>query len=268
MSVGSSSYTSLWSECIRGYQWPKDVRSTLHGGEEYWFDEGHLLKLAAKAPGRGHFLLTFLSSEYLPLGLLWVRFALKAGFRRFAIAAMDGKTLDELCKRDIPVVEVRLPSGPSKLAQYHNPAGFSGKGLALTYCRLKLIKLLVENRIDALSCDIDALVMKDPQPYLNRRPAIAFQRVMGFPKPLARVWGFTACSGFVAYRASTDVAAFLSRVLAIQQEVSSDQLALNLALLEGHVQWTSHSHNNFGTDKRLVREFTANAGQSIQGHLP
>jgi len=267
MPVASSLYSSIWSECVQGYQWPEDVKSALLGGEAFSFDESHLLKLAAGAPRRGYFLLTFLSSEYLPLGLQWAQFALKAGLRRFAIAAMDAKTGEELRKRAIPVAEVRLPSALAKVAHYRNPGGFSGKALALIYCRVRLIKFLVDNRINALSSDIDALITKDPGPHLDRSPAIAFQRVMGFARPLARIWGFTACAGFVAYRASPDVSAVLSRVLSIQQDVSCDQLALNLALLEDQVRWRFNCHR-FETDQRLVDDFTAQAGQSIYGHLP
>jgi hypothetical protein len=80
--------------------------------------------------------------------------------------------------------------------------------------------------------------MRDPQPFLSRDVDIAFQRVVYFPKPLAKMWGFTGCGGFVAYRASPRVSAFLDRVLAIQQEVSDDQIAFNIALLEDGVRWS------------------------------
>ena len=267
MPVAGLSLSDLWSESIRGYEWPDEAKSSLNCGAGLEFDESRLLKLASGASDQGHFVLTFLSSEYLPLGLLWTRFALEAGIRRFAIAAADSETAAELQGLGIPFVELHLPQQLAGLVHYRNRGGFSGKALALIYSRLRLVKFLIDNGIDVLCCDIDALIKRNPQPYLGKVSTIAFQRVVYFPKALAKVWGFTACAGVVAYRASSAVSALLSRVLAIQQDVSSDQLALNLALLEKGVQWNL-TCDIAGSEQELISAFTANAHRSIEGRIP
>jgi len=203
----------------------------------------------------------------LPLGQLWTRCALESGIQRFAVAATDPETAAEMDKLGIPSVEVHLPQRLAGLVQHRNRLGFSGESLALIYSRLRLVKFLIENGIDVLSCDIDALIIGKPQPYLATESTISFQRVVYFPKALATVWGFTVCAGFVAYRATLEVTSLLSRVVEIQQEVSSDQLALNLALLEKDVHWNM-TCGRFDSEQELIAAFKANADRSIYGRIP
>src|SRR5207237_6335877 len=92
----------------------------------------------------------------------------------------------------------------------------------------------------------------------------AFQRVVYFPKPLAKIWGFSGCGGFVAYRASPRVSVFLDRVLAIQQEVSSDQLAFNLALFDDGVRWLPVIEKTDDDEQRMA-SFATHASTRIQG---
>ena len=267
MSIDVPSRSELWSESIQGYEWPEEVQAVLNVDAGFSFDEHHLLKLASSGGSQEHFVLTFLSCEYLPLGLLWARFAQQASIGRFAIAATDSETAAQLQKYNIPFVEVQLPARLAGLVAYRNRGGFDGKALALIYSRLRIVRFLIEKGIDVLCCDIDALILRNPQPFLANASAMAFQRVVYFPKALARVWGFTACAGFVAYRATNDVSALLSRVLEIQEEVSSDQLALNLALLEKNVQWDL-SCENVDAEQRFAGDFMANADRSIFGSIP
>ena len=153
------------------------------------------------------------------------------------------------------------------MARHEIRNGFDSKALALIYCRTYLIKFLLDNGIDVVSCDIDALLTKRLDPDLTADQAIAFQRVAYFPKPIARAWGFTACAGFVAYRACTEVASLVSRVLAIQRELYDDQLALNLALLEMNAHWDA-DQIELKNKEDVIRNFSAHAALSIRGVLP
>jgi hypothetical protein len=254
-------------QCIRGYEWPGDIKTLLPTEiEDLDFDEGALLRLASEKPNLDYFFLIFLSREYLELGLLWAKCAVQAGVDRFAIATVDDETLSVLSQAGIPHFKMCLPKELAHMEQYKNPAGFNGKGLAIIYSRLQLVKFLVKRQINVLACDVDALIMKNPRPFLKGDTDITFQRVVFFPKALARVWGFTACAGFVAFRGCNKVATFLDCVFANQREVSSDQIALNLALLEQGAKW-SLVNNASQTDEHLLNTFSRHASQSIMGHI-
>jgi hypothetical protein len=267
MQTHDSPGMRLWSECVKGYQWPEEVRNALTAVTDLSFDRSHMLKLANENPGNGPFVLTFLTREYFPLGLLWAEFALRSGNNHFAIAAMDAETVDGLRLRGIPAVEVTLPLHWAPMARHEIHNGFDSKALALLFCRTYLIKFLLDNDFDVVSCDIDALLAKRLDARLTTDQKIAFQRVAYFPKPLARVWGFTACAGFVAYRACSDVLSLLARVLALQQELYDDQLALNLALLEKSVCWDTDRLGS-GNKEDVIHTFSDQAAQSIRGYLP
>lgn len=262
-----STVKRLWSECVEGYLWPEDVRNALTDASDLSFDRSQLLGLASQNPGAGPFVLTFLTSEYLTLGVLWAEFARRSGNNHFAIAAMDTETVDALHTRGIPAFEVHLPSSVSQMAHYRSRNGFDVKALALIYCRTQLVKFLLDHHVDVVSCDIDALLVRRLDPRLVADQMIAFQRVAYFPKPLARAWGFTVCAGFVAYRACNDVVSLVSRVLSIQQELYDDQLALNLALLERNVDWDV-DHSDFASKEDVIRSFLTHAVRSIQGSIP
>ena len=228
------------------------------------FDRDLLLRLALENRRAGSFIISVLSREYLQLGILWARSARRAGIQRFAIAAVDSETAEVLESLKIPHFRMALSLGMTGIGQYQNPGGFDSKGMAIIHSRLTLVKFLVDNQIDVIACDIDSLLMRDPQEFLPQEADIAFQRVVYFPKPLARIWGFTGCGGFVTYRSSPRVSTFLDHVLAIQQEVSSDQIAFNLALFENGVRW-SPALDGAEDDEKRKNLFALHAAKRIHG---
>ena len=260
--------SNFWTESVKGYEWPDQLKNTMAKEDiSPIFNRKDLLKLAHSNAEDDYFVLTFLSIEYFDLGLIWVRHAIQAGVKRFAIAATDTTTAEKLNKLNIPFFMVELHPIIVEMAYEHNLGGFNGKAMALINCRTQIIKFLLESGINVLSCDIDALIIKNPSPFLKNCHEITFQRVVYFPKPIARVWGFTACCGFVAFRTSDEAVRLLNQVINIQKIVSSDQLALNLTLWKYGVEWTLNNISN-DTDEMLIKEFTAMASKSIFGRLP
>ena len=260
--------TNIWKESIHGYEWPDQLKNILQKDEIVpRFNKEDLLRLAYNRNEDSYFVLTFLSIEYFELGLLWVQYALKAGIKRFAVAAVDTETAEKLHTLKIPHFIVELNPIILEMASGNNPGGFDGKAMALINSRTQIIKFLLEAGINVLSCDIDAIIIKNPMPVLENSVEITFQRVVYFPKPLARIWGFTACCGFVGFRASPEIVSIIDRVINIQKIVSSDQLALNLALMENNVEWALNK-KSFETDEQLIMEFASIAPNSIFGRLP
>ena len=257
----------LLAQLTEGRKWPEAFSRDLSEDLRVLaFDRDSLLGLARAERSAGSFIITTLSHEYLPLGLSWVRFARQAGIRRFAVVAVDSETAAVLESLKIPHVRVDFSSLESKLAGYE-VSGFNSRQLAIVLGRIALVKFLVDHQIDVTSCDVDAFLLRDPNPYLSQEVDITFQRVYGHPMPLRAVWGLTVCTGFVAYRASPRVSAFLDRVMAIQGEVAADdQLVFNLALSEGGVRWSPET-DGVGNDEDRRLAFVANASKRIYGRM-
>lgn len=260
--------SNFWKESIKGYEWPDQLKNTMAKEDiSPIFNKKDLLNLAHNNAEDAYFVLTFLSIEYFDLGLLWVQQVIQSGVKRFAVAATDTATAEKLSKLNIPYFMVELHPIIIEMAYENNPGGFNGKAMALINCRTQIIKFLLQSGINVLSCDIDALIIKNPLPVLENCNDITFQRVVYFPKSTARIWGFSACCGFVAFRSSEEVVSLLNHVINIQKIVSSDQLALNLTLLEYGVEWALNK-NSIETDEMLITEFTTIASNSIFGRLP
>lgn len=250
---------------VEGYEWPATIRDQLSDAiVEIDFDRQKLLASAVAARS-SHFLVPFLTAEYFDLGLLWVEFALRAGVTAFAIAAGDEETADQLARRSIPHFRVHLPTRLTTLRQFSNKGGFDGKALGVIFTRHHVIRFLVEAGYGAVSCDIDAVLLRNPMQSL-RDADIVFQRVAYFPKVTAFRWGFSACGGFIACAPSAAAACFLRKVTALQRGVSSDQLAWNLALVSTGVVW-DETHSYSGREE-LIAGFGRDADRSFTGRVP
>jgi hypothetical protein len=258
---------SLRAQLTRGDEWPEAFRRDLAKDlEDLSFDRDLLWKLASAEKGAGSFIITMLSKEYLPLGVEWARCARKAGIRRFAVAALDSTTADVLGSLDVPHVRVDISPLIAKL-DGAEASGFNSKGLAILASRIALVKFLVDHQMDVTTCDVDALLLRNPDPYLSQKADISFQKVALHPKPLSAIWGLTACCGFMAYRGSARVSAYLDHLIALQQEIASDdQLVFNLALYENGVRWSPEMDcSGNENDRRLA--FVANASEHVYGTL-
>jgi hypothetical protein len=252
-------------ECMQKYHWPLEIRERL--AEELrrlQFDRDHLLELATNGAQAGFLPLTFVSREYLPLGMMWARCLLRAGLENFVVAAVDEETRDAMRGCGIPCVRVEVPSTLAAL-DYRNYGGFSGKGLSTIASRTLVVRFLVQHGYNVLLSDADALFLADPTRHISDEAGIAFQRVVYFPKPVVRLWGFAACAGCVAYRSGPGVVALLDHMVSLLEEVSSDQIALNLAMVEAGARWADTTAAD--TEDGDSGAFAALADQRLQGRL-
>jgi Nucleotide-diphospho-sugar transferase len=225
-----------------GYAWPAPIKAALvEDLKDFCFDEAALLRHARRLR-REYFIVSFLSKEYLPVGSLWLRLAARAALTNFAIGVVDVESGAFLRSRDIPYFGIQLPPRLSKIEKLANPGGFNARAMALILIRYRVIHWLLDNGISSILCDIDALLPHDPEPHVSGSD-VAFQRVVFFPAVAVQKWGFALCAGFVSCRSSAAVKTLLQRVLDMQAQVSSDQLAWNLALLADGVTWPVNDHS-------------------------
>jgi hypothetical protein len=102
--------------------------------------------------------------------------------------------------------------------------------------KFPVVQFLVKSGYSVVLSDADAVWLHDPMPYL-RGSDIAFQRIDYHPAPIARLWGFAACTGFVFFRHNAKTIAFLDRCTDEHQLFHCDQVAMNVVLLEEEPDW-------------------------------
>jgi hypothetical protein len=208
--------------------------------------------------------ITFVSQEYLAVGVRWIEALNRLGLRNYLIIAGDSLTHKVL--KDLGVVSIEARINIDDVSpEYRSPVGFTAKGLAMNALKFPVVRTLLNRGYDIVMSDADALWLQNPLRHFPPTVDIAFQRVVYFPKAIVAEWGFAACSGFVCCRAKPGVVSFLDDCIQEHRKVQSDQLALNLALLEADTHWPSHHVNGrpYGQshlqqeDLRLLFETTA-----------
>ena len=114
--------------------------------------------------------------------------------------------------------------------------GFSAKGLAMIALKFPVTSFLLKCGYSVTFSDSDAIWLQDPMVYL-RDADIAFQRVAHHPPLISSLWSFAACTGFVFFRHDAKTIAFLDQCISEHRSFRCDQVAMNLALLEGNSHW-------------------------------
>jgi hypothetical protein len=179
-------------------------------------------------------VFSVVNADYLLLAKEWARRVLAACGREVVFACADGQSLEHLqslgfsCLDYSRVDHLRDSSYrslvfPSKHAAFTSSLKFRA---ALSF---------VEAGHDCVYSDVDALWLRDPWLHLQETFDIAFQ-AGSFPEAAKEQWGFAACAGFMAFRASNKVESFVAEV--IQLLDGSDQRALNQLMLDAcRVHW-------------------------------
>lgn len=266
--MAPSTLSALTEECIQGYEWPlhtrTDTRALVNLADV--FSPAELERLHEGASASGPIVVTFLSSEYLGLLDLWVSHCVRLRLR-FVVVACDHTTQVVLANRNIPHVRARLNVRASSAPkEFLSRQGFTAKGLSIIGLKYPILAYLLRVGLDVTLCDIDAILLQDPCAHVSNGHDILFQRVAYFPSPLAEVWGFAACSGYVFFRHSHATLAFVDDLLQMQGRVASDQIALNLSLLRCGVVWPGPLPPHRLRRDQVMPWFLEHAALNIDGH--
>jgi hypothetical protein len=198
-------------------------------------DLGKLADMAAAVNSGNDISFAIVSKEYIQTGLNWIYAMHKLGLNNFIIIAGDRFTSEMLDEQGIPNVLADIDESEFD-ASFLSPTGFSAKGLAVSAFKFPVAQFLVKSGYSVVLSDADAVWLYDPMSYL-RSADVAFQRIVYHPPPIARLWGFAACGGFISFRSGIKTIAFLERCIEEHRLLLSDQVAMNLALLEGEPDW-------------------------------
>lgn len=225
------------------FGWPRECFSLARPLWELHavMDTAKLEELAASVHRQREIAFAIISQEYIQIGLNWVFAMRKIGLTNFLIIAGDQSTSTRLnaigVKHVLATVDERALS-PS----FVSVTGFRAKGLAVSAFKFPVVQFLLKAGYTVVLSDADAVWLKDPMPHL-RHADLSFQRVVYHPPQIARLWGFSACSGFLAFRHGPRSLEFVERCIEEHRMVLSDQVAVNLALLEADPNWTCDSPN-------------------------
>jgi Nucleotide-diphospho-sugar transferase len=254
---------SLWQESQAGAKKPLyDLSAVL--------DQKALHQLAeATHSGRG-LTISFLTKDYLSVGITWVEAMKSIGLFNYIIVAGDVQTRQALQERGIPCIEAALDVGGAD-PDCRTLGGFTPTGLAVSALKFPVLLSLLKEGFDVIMSDVDAIWFRNPSPAIGATADIAFQRIARFPNPIVRYWGFAACGGFIFFRATPGGVALAEDCLREERTVHDDQLAFNLALLNSEITWShpnvtaepSSIHGN--RDAEVAAFFEAAARIPIEG---
>lgn len=237
-SVSGGDVTArIRAELTHEYTWPPSLTTATMPLRELSavMDFGRLADAAAMVNSGKELGFAIISKEYLEVGFNWINAIHRIGLTNFIMIAGDEVTAKALDERGIPNVLASIDESEFD-ASYVSATGFSAKGLAVSAFKLPVAHFLVKLGYRAVLSDVDAIWLHDPMPYL-RSADVAFQRIVYHPPAIARLWGFAACGGYISFGNGRKTTAFLERCVENHLSLYSDQVAINLTLLEQNPDW-------------------------------
>jgi hypothetical protein len=255
---------SLARDC-QNYSWPQSYRP-LGVNSTPAIDAEKLDWHLQRLNHRKYLIATVVSFEYVDIAITWYSWIRRLGISDVVIFAFDRPTADMMREMSIPHVEFRSSLYTADKTAYRNPGGFDLKGMSIIHDRIWICQHLISRGANTILCDVDAILVKNPRPYINSHADLTFQRVVYFPEAAVSNWGFAACGGFVAYKASNSTRNFLSHLIESLQLVSSDQLSINRFLLENSAHWDTN-HKQGAPDGDREAAFQTHASKRVIGNL-
>jgi hypothetical protein len=234
---GSETKARIRAELAGPFEWPTSLmRATMPLQDlSAVMDLGRLANVAAATNNRGELIFTLISKEYIQTGLNWIYAMHRLGLNNFLVIAGDKFTSETLDQRGIASVRADIDESEFDPSFMSND-GFSAKGLAMIALKFPVTSFLLKYGYSVIFSDSDAIWLRDPMGYMGDAD-IAFQRVAHHPPSVSSLWGFAACTGFIFFRHGAKTIAFLDRCIIEHQSFRCDQVAMNLALLEGDPSW-------------------------------
>jgi hypothetical protein len=171
-------------------------------------------------------VLVFANAAYADILVNWLSFARRAGAgANVLVAALDAETTRIATTH--AVAFFRMPPAAS-------PAD-------MWIARAELFSGLARAGVDFIHSDADAIWLRSPLEEMSSLDVdIAFSSGTVWPRTAVAKWGFVACCGFFAARATTATAAFFAEVAARARICGDDQVAVNEALMAMAARWDDH----------------------------
>lgn len=166
----------------------------------------------------GKIIVTFGNMEFLPVIMNWLVSLDKLEINNCCVICFDTKLYDFLSKRNISAVNMEVLHLPEHL-------GFWQK-------RMHVLNMLLENGIDFIHSDADAIWLKNPSHLFEKDADLIVSQGTTWPRNFFNRHGFTLCLGLFYVKANTHTLQFFKSLLWEMEQFRDDQKAFNLLLLE------------------------------------
>lgn len=168
-------------------------------------------------------IIAFGNSRYKRVAHNWAKYLHKHGIENYTIYALDLETFVYLNDNNINTVKLNddMFSGNTK---EFKPENYRWD------MRMKFISHLLENGIDILHSDLDAIWLKDPTPLLSSTHDI-ISSTGHFPETVDKKIGYTLCCGWILYRSCEPVKQLFHDIIQKSGDTYfDDQIEINEAI--------------------------------------
>lgn len=181
---------------------------------------GRVVKASQQIPGSPY--IVFANWQYRHILMNWLVFAARCGVENVLVVSYDRRLSRMLDRKGVLSALVPMRQGKKFL-----------------WWRLYVFQALCEAGVDFIHCDADAILLKNPEPELQRFPEADFIASPGtvHPAEVAKIQHFVACMGFFFLKSNPNASSLLAEALKLTPEAGTDQAAVNIALFQRVGEW-------------------------------
>ena len=179
-------------------------------------------------------IITFVNNQYRRIALNWVVALKRLHIQHFVIIALD-KEIYQLFKRE----DIQVILMPFTIRIFLMVA--SNLGL-LWLTRMFIFSSLLNERIDFIHSDVDAVWLRNPIPRYfteNSNLDISFSQGTVCPRECYERWKFVACMGLFYMKSTPATRSYIKTIImrAVRSRLLDDQTLFNACLLHKGVVW-------------------------------
>ncbi len=213
-----------------------------------------LMTVVAQIGGAGPLPVVVISDAYADWLDNWMYYIEALGIRRFLVVATDAALAARLARAGIPAAR----------------CDFAGSALGFWLHRLLIWAFLVDQEIDIIQSDVDAIWFKNPidEYFLESKYDLVWTQGTLHPRSVLAHWGFILCTGLFWAKAGAGTRAFFDalRSRAAQVLATTDQAVINELLYDEGTIWDVAAAQSYQLDWR-GQPFTGFEGV-LEGRCP
>lgn len=200
--------------------------------------------------------------EYAELTLNWIAALKKLNINNYLIVSLDMELHEYLDSLNIKNVLVEIDNNITNIWKI----------------KLNVSSLLVNNGINFIYSDVDAIWLKDPvRDYFsdNLSDEVVFSAGTIHPNHIYKAWGFTLCAGLFCIKSCRSTKDLFNMALKDFSNTNDDQTSLNNVIYNMNINWEFKSRENIyvkglkkGLINSVVKTKIVNSESIIRGSSP
>lgn len=183
--------------------------------------------------------------DYLEITLNWIAALKKLNINSYLIVSLDKKLHEHLDNIGIKNVLIEIENNYTNIWKV----------------KLDVLSVLVNNGINFIYSDVDAVWLKDPvEKYLPEdiTDDVVFSAGTIHPEHIYKDWGFVLCAGLFYIKSSTSTKELFNLALKDFAFTNDDQTSLNNVIYRMNIKWEFKSRKNInikGMNNGLLNSF-------------